>query len=165
MVWDRDKTETFDFQPETRSRSRPILSNISTRPRRLETQDHLQTETSRPRLHPCRKGLGRSKPWGDRRCSRQRKENMKIGTRWDRDETETFDFQYETRSRPIPYHISTRPRRLETTSQDHLQTETSRPRLHPCRKALGRSEPCGDRRCSRQRKETMKIGKRFRNSF
>jgi len=30
-------------------------------------------------------------------------------------ETETFDFQSETRSRPRPSHISTRPRRLETT--------------------------------------------------
>jgi len=49
----------------------------------------------------------------------------------DRDETETFDFQSETRSRPRPSHISTRPRRLETTSRDCLETETSRPRLHP----------------------------------
>jgi len=36
----------------------------------------------------------------------------------DRDETETFDFQSETRSRPRPSGISTRPRRLETTSRD-----------------------------------------------
>ena len=34
----------------------------------------------------------------------------------DRDETETFDSQSETRSRPS--HIFTRPRRLETTSRD-----------------------------------------------
>jgi len=44
-------------------------------------------------------------------------------------ETETFDFQSETR--PRPSHVSTRPRHLETTSRDHLETETSRPRLHP----------------------------------
>jgi len=49
----------------------------------------------------------------------------------DRDETETYDFQSETRSRPRPPHVSTRPRRLETTSRDRLETETSRPRLHP----------------------------------
>ena len=40
-------------------------------------------------------------------------------------ETETFDFQSETRSRPRPSHVSTRPRRLETTSRDHLETETT----------------------------------------
>jgi len=33
-------------------------------------------------------------------------------------ETETFDFQSETRSRPRPSHVSTRPRRLKTTSRD-----------------------------------------------
>jgi len=41
-------------------------------------------------------------------------------------ETETFDFQSETR--PRPSHIFTRPRRLKL----RLETETSRPRLHPC---------------------------------
>ena len=46
-------------------------------------------------------------------------------------ETETFDFQCETRSRPRPSHVSTRPRGLETTPWDRLETETSRPRLHP----------------------------------
>jgi len=46
-------------------------------------------------------------------------------------ETETFDFQSEARSRPRPSDISTRPRRLETTSRDRLETELSRPRLHP----------------------------------
>jgi len=49
----------------------------------------------------------------------------------DRDKTETSDFQSETRSRPRPSHISTRPRRLETTSRDRLETKMSRPRLHP----------------------------------
>jgi len=44
--------------------------------------------------------------------------------------TKTFDFQSETRSRPRPSHVSTRPRCLETTSQDRLKM--SRPRLHPC---------------------------------
>ena len=38
-----------------------------------------------------------------------------------RPETETFDFQSETR-----------PRRWENASRDRLETETSRPRLHPC---------------------------------
>jgi len=39
-------------------------------------------------------------------------------------ETETFNFQSETRSRPS--HISTRPRRLETTSRDRdVETETT----------------------------------------
>jgi len=36
---------------------------------------------------------------------------------------ETFDFQSETRSRTS--HVSTRPRRLETTSRDRLETETT----------------------------------------
>ena len=41
-------------------------------------------------------------------------------------ETETFDFQSETRSRPRPSHVSTRPRRLETTSRDRdVETETT----------------------------------------
>jgi len=48
-------------------------------------------------------------------------------------ETETFDFQSETRSTPRPSHVSARPRRLETMSWDRLETETSRLRLHPCR--------------------------------
>ena len=30
------------------------------------------------------------------------------------------------------YETETRPRRLETTSRDRLETETSRPRLHHC---------------------------------
>jgi len=30
------------------------------------------------------------------------------------------------------YETETRPRHLETTSRDRLETETSRPRLHPC---------------------------------
>ena len=42
----------------------------------------------------------------------------------DLDETEMFDFQSETRPRP---------RRWENESRDRLETETSRPRLHPCR--------------------------------
>ena len=44
------ETKTFDFQSKTRSRPRP--SDISTRPRRLETmsRDRLETETSRWRL-------------------------------------------------------------------------------------------------------------------
>jgi len=46
-----------------------------------------------------------------------------------RPETETFDFQSETRLRRS--HISPRPRRWENASQDRLETETSRPRLHP----------------------------------
>ena len=42
----------------------------------------------------------------------------------DRDETETFDFQSETRSRPS--HVSTRPRHLETMSRDRdIKTETT----------------------------------------
>jgi len=47
----------------------------------------------------------------------------------DRDETETFDFQSETR--PRRSHISPRPRRWQNASRDRLETETSRPRLHP----------------------------------
>jgi len=54
----------------------------------------------------------------------------------DQDETETFDFQSETKSRPRPSHIFTRPRRLETTSRDRLEIETSRPRLHPWKNDL-----------------------------
>jgi len=50
----------------------------------------------------------------------------------DRDETETFDFQSETRSRPRPSHVSTRPRRDRDVWKVRLETETSRPRLHPC---------------------------------
>ena len=46
-----------------------------------------------------------------------------------RDETETFEFQSETR--PRHPHISPRPRRWENASRDRLETETSRPRLHP----------------------------------
>jgi len=49
VVRDRDETETFDFQSETRLRH----SNFFTRPRRLELR--LETETSRPRLHPWEK--------------------------------------------------------------------------------------------------------------
>jgi len=51
----------------------------------------------------------------------------------DRDETETFDFQSETRSRPRPSHVSTRPRRDRDVWKLRLETETSRPRLHPWR--------------------------------
>ena len=47
----------------------------------------------------------------------------------DRDETETFDFQSETR--PRRSHISPRPRRDRDVGQMSLETETSRPRLHP----------------------------------
>ena len=47
----------------------------------------------------------------------------------DRDETETFDFQSETET--FPHFTETRPRRWENASRDHLETETSRPRLHP----------------------------------
>jgi len=50
----------------------------------------------------------------------------------DRDETETFDFQSETRSRPRPSEVSTRPRRDRDVWKLCLETETSRPRLHPC---------------------------------
>jgi len=46
----------------------------------------------------------------------------------DRDETETFDFQSETR--PRRSHIS--PRRDRDVGKMRLETETSRPRLHPC---------------------------------
>ena len=57
MVRDRDETETFDFQSETRSRPRP--SHVSTRPRRDRDFWKLRLETvSRPRLHPCLKGMG-----------------------------------------------------------------------------------------------------------
>jgi len=45
----------------------------------------------------------------------------------DRDETETFDFQSETR--PRHSHIS--PRRDRDVGKMRLETETSRPRLHP----------------------------------
>jgi len=48
-----------------------------------------------------------------------------------RSETETLGFQSETRPRPRPSHISPRPRHWENASRDHLETETSRPRLHP----------------------------------
>jgi len=44
----------------------------------------------------------------------------------DQDETETFDFQSEMRSRPRPSDGSTRPRCLETTSRDRdVETETT----------------------------------------
>jgi len=49
-----------------------------------------------------------------------------------RDVNESLDLWYETKTRPRPSHISTRPRHLETTSRDCLETETSRPRLHSC---------------------------------
>jgi len=44
-----------------------------------------------------------------------------------RDETETFDFQSETRSRPRPSHVSTRPRRDRDIWKLCLET-VSRPR-------------------------------------
>jgi len=52
----------------------------------------------------------------------------------DRDETETFDFQAETETETFPHfsETETRPRRWENASRDCLETETSRPRLHPC---------------------------------
>ena len=66
----------------------------------------------------------------------------------DPEETETFDFQSETRPRPRHSHISPRPRpcemrprRWENASRDRLETETSRPRLHPCPKLILSPQP------------------------
>ena len=50
-----------------------------------------------------------------------------------RDRGETFDFQSETR--PRRSHISPRPRRDRDVGKMCLETETSRPRLHPCYQA------------------------------
>jgi len=44
--------------------------------------------------------------------------------------TETFDFQSETRSRPRPSHVSTRPKRDGDVWKLRIET-VSRPRLHP----------------------------------
>ena len=95
------------------------------------------------------KHFGRRKEWQG--CKRD------VDVR-DRDEIETFDFQSETRQRPKSSHFSrdrdrdrdvwrsvrdetetfphfteteTRLRRWENASRDRLETETSRPRLHP----------------------------------
>jgi len=58
---------------------------------------------------------------------------------------ETFSSETETRPRRLAFRprrdrdppkfseTETRPRRLKKGSRDRLETETSRPRLHPCR--------------------------------
>jgi len=110
------ETETSDFCHKTRLRLRPCKAETETKCHCVPIKKVCIQNDVRAVLQ-----------WSKKLCIVSCKRDPTVR---DRDESETFDFQSETRSRPS--HVSTRPRRDQDVWKLRQETDASRPRLHPC---------------------------------